>query len=281
MTPSEDGGGDLVRVGAVAPAVVNLPLWVAADAGLLADAGVRITETLCGTTDATTAALIDGEIDVALGTPEGALAAPETLTILAALANRPPLSLVAQPGITSIPGLRGADIGTSSLQEGTVHLVQAMLDAHGLHYPGDYRFALAGAHPQRWTALQDGSIQAALQLVPYDYLAEDAGFSMLGRAEDYVPWFAFSAVCVRTDWARTNHRLVEAFRGALLAAAARIHADPDAAAEVAARHARISPAHARRAVLRLVESEAMPSDLAVHPEAVRRTLAAMASRPAG
>jgi len=281
MTPSEDGGGDLVRVGAVAPAVVNLPLWVAADAGLLADAGVRITETLCGTTDATTAALIDGEIDVALGTPEGALAAPETLTILAALANRPPLSLVAQPGITSIPGLRGADIGTSSLQEGTVHLVQAMLAAHGLHYPGDYRFALAGAHPQRWAALQDGSIQAALQLVPFDYLAEDAGFSMLGRAEDYVPWFAFSAVCVRADWAQANHRLVEAFRGALLAAAARIHADPDAAAEVAARHARISPAHARRAVLRLVQNGAMPSDLALHPEAVRRTLAAMASRPAG
>src|SRR4249919_3033964 len=160
MTPSDAGGQqDLVRVGVVAPAVVNLPLWVAEDAGLLAAAGVRISETVCGTTDATTAALTGRDVDVALGTPEGALAAPETLTILAALANKPPLSLVAQPGIGSIPQLRGADIGTSSLQEGTVHLVQAMLAAHGLHYPEDYRFALAGAHPQRWQALQDGSIQ--------------------------------------------------------------------------------------------------------------------------
>lgn len=231
MTPSDDGATrDLVRVGVVAPAVVNLPLWVAEDCGLLAKAGLRISETVCGTTDATTAALIGGDVDVALGTPEGALADPATLTILAALANKPPLSLVAQPGIGSIPELRGS---------------------------------------------------AALQLVPYDYLAEDAGFSVLGRAEDYVPWFAFSTVCARTDWARADRRVVEALRGALLDAAARIHQDVDEAAEVATRHARISPVHARRAVLRLVEGGTMPRDLALHPEAERRTLAAMASPPAG
>jgi TRAP-type uncharacterized transport system substrate-binding protein len=52
-----------------------------------------------------------------------------------------------------------------------------MLAAHGLTYPGDYDFALEGSHVERWKALQAGTIDAALQMIPYDYLAADAGFT--------------------------------------------------------------------------------------------------------
>ena len=271
----------MLRVGLVSPAIVCLPLWVAQDQGLLDAAGLDVAVAVLGTTDATADALAGGEVDAAFGTPDRALAAPEHLRVLAALANKPPLSLVAQPQIRSCSDLRGLEIGTSSLREGTVHLVQAMLAAHGLHYPRDYGFALAGAHPQRWKALQDGSLAAALQLVPLDYVAEDAGFSILGRAEDYVPWFAFSAVCVRSGWAAENPRVAEAFHGALLEAVGRVYRNRDEAARIAAGRTGTSFEHARRGVIRITENEALPPDLRLHPEAARRTLEAMASSPAG
>ena len=51
-----------------------------------------------------------------------------------------------------------------------------MLGKHGLCYAADFEFVLAGAHPQRWGALQAGTIDAALQLLPFDMIAEDARY---------------------------------------------------------------------------------------------------------
>ena len=69
-----------------------------------------------------------------------------------------------------------------------------MLAAHGLAYPADYDFALEGSHVERWKALQAGTIDAALQMIPYDAMAVDAGFTDLGPVTEE---FALSAVCVK------------------------------------------------------------------------------------
>jgi ABC-type nitrate/sulfonate/bicarbonate transport system substrate-binding protein len=112
-------------------------------------------------------------------TPEGVVgnsAKGGRLRLVAGNSNRAPLSLIGGKGIERIEDLRGKRVGTTSLKEGTAIMVQKMLAAHGLHYPGDYEFATVGAHPQRWEHLQAGSIEAGLQLVPYNYVAEDAGY---------------------------------------------------------------------------------------------------------
>ena len=263
----------VVKVGMVAPAALNVPLWAAEDAGAFAERDIQTDVLIIGSTEGTTDALLSGEIDVAFGTPDPALLDPDRVAILAGLGDRPPLALVCRQGLTSFEELRGASLGTTSLREGTVQLIQAMLSEHGLHYPTDYSLVIAGAHPQRWEALQRGDLDAAMQLMPFDFIAEDAGYPVLGRAEDVVPHFAFSSVCVRTDWSPTS---AERFHEALLVGEQCVRRDPAHAAELIARHANIAAGYARRCVDRLLEGGVMPVDLVHSAQALAQTRRAIA-----
>ena len=63
-----------ITVGVVAPAYVNVPLWIAQERGFLQCRGLAATERICGTTHGVTGALRDGEVDIALTAPEGSIA---------------------------------------------------------------------------------------------------------------------------------------------------------------------------------------------------------------
>lgn len=267
----------LVQVGMVAPAVMNIPFWAAQATGEFERRGLQVRSRVIGSTEGTTNALLAGEIDVALGTADPALTDPDRVHILAGLVDRPPLSLVCRRGLTSFADLRGKSLGTTSLREGTVQLIQAMLAEHDLYYPGDYTFVLAGAHPQRWQALQDATIDAAMQLMPLDFIAEDAGFPVLGRAEDVVPEFAFSSACVRADWGGGEHPdIAEDFRECLLVGESVVRNDRDRAAAVIAEQVHIGLDYARRSVDRLVDDGVMPVGLVHSQRALDRTRQAIA-----
>lgn len=265
-----------VQAGMVAPAVMNVPLWAAEEAGEFARRGLRVHSRIIGSTEGTTNALLAGEIDVAFGSADPALTDPDHVQILAGLVDRPPLSLVCRRGLTSFADLRGKSFGTTSLREGTVQLIQAMLAEHDLRYPGDYSFVMAGAHPQRWQALQDGTIDAAMQLMPFDFIAQDAGYPVLGRAEDVVPDFAFSSACVRTSWRCDQADVAVQFHQALLVGEDLVRTDQRRAAAIIAGRIPISVEYAQRCVQRLVEGGVMPAGL-VHSElALQRTRQAIA-----
>jgi len=101
-----------------------------------------------------------------------------------------------------------------------------------MHQPADYQFVMAGAHPQRWEALKAGTLDAAIQLVPFNYIAGESGFPNLGDADEYVPDFLFCAVCTRMNWANENRdRLVGLLR-ALRRGVETLHDDPSGAAAV-------------------------------------------------
>ena len=82
-----------------------------------------------------------------------------------------------------------------------------MLAAHGLNYPGDYQVKHTGGVPPRHKALLAGEIDAGLQSVPWNYVAEDAGMNNLGDAIDYVPDWQFVSVNVNGAWAAANRAL--------------------------------------------------------------------------
>lgn len=261
-----------VRVGMVAPALPILPLWMAEKTGAFARRGLQVTATTTGSTSGTTEALHAGAVDVAVTSPDAALADGATVAILAGLADRPPLSLVAQPWMTSFVELRGQFVGTTSLREGTVQLVQAIMAANGMHHPDDYGFVLAGAHPQRWEALQSGRLAAALQLMPYDSIAREAGFTVLARAEDHVPAFAFiSVLALRGSFGDE----AAAFTAALRDGEEAIRTHPGEAARVAAEKAHVAEHLAEESVARLLEG-VMPAGLRHSAAALDRTRRAMA-----
>ena len=63
---------------------------------------------------------------------------------------------------------------------------------------------MVGVHPARWKALQEGAIDAAVQLIPLNFVAEDAGYRNLGEVTDYIPQIVFTAMIV--DRAATESR---------------------------------------------------------------------------
>jgi NitT/TauT family transport system substrate-binding protein len=267
-----------VSFGLIAPAVVFLPLWVAERKGFLARQGVKASWTICGTTDGTTEAVRKGAVDIIMNSPEGSIAdgiSGGPLRLIGGLANRPPLSLIARPEYTSIRDLRGKRIGTSSLKEGTCHLVQLMLGEHGLHYPEDFHFVLAGAHPQRWEALQAGTIDAALQLLPFDMIAEEAGYRNLGAADEYVPEFSFAAISSRTDWLQENADLAARVMRGLLDATAWFYENPNETAEIVSIESRTPPQFALPACERLIAKKVIPPDLRLSQPGVDRAIDAM------
>src|SRR5215475_11028700 len=204
--------GASLRIGGGAGGFNWLPLIAADRQGMFARRELAIEVHRLGAVDKATAAVKSGDLDVAITPPEGAIrdcVAGGNLRIIAGNVNRLPLSLIANPRIRRFEDLRGARLGTSSMTEGTALYTMEVLRQHGLRYPGDYEFSVVGVHPARWKALQEGSIDAAVQLIPLNFVAEDAGYINLGEVSDHIPEIVFTAFIV--DQAAAQKRRAEIF----------------------------------------------------------------------
>ncbi len=267
-----------IEIGVVVPSLLYAPILIAERRGFLAEEGLRVTLRSFGTTNGVTEALRDGVVPVTVGSPEGSILDAVNggdLRLCAGFVNKPPLSMIAQRRYQTLADLRGARLGTSSLTEGTCHLMEQMLAAHDLHQPKDFQFVLAGAHPQRWEALQAGTLDAAIQLVPFNYIAEEAGFPNLGDVDEYVPDFLFCAICARLSWAETHADSLVGLLRAFRRGTAAMYEDPEGASAAVVEAMGTNPNHARRALLDLVRKKAIPQDLAIAPAAFATTVAAM------
>ncbi|PBJ19925.1 NMT1/THI5 like protein [Pseudomonas ogarae] len=210
-----------------------LPVYVAKKLGIFARHGLDVELKRMGSVDKATAAVLAGEADLAITPPEGAIAnavGGGGLRILAGNVNRLPLTLVAHPRFKSIEDLRGAVLGTSSLTEGTAIYTREMLLQHGLTI-NDYSFSVVGVHPARWVALQERTIDAAVQLIPLNFVAIDQGYTDLGEVSDYIPEIVFTALVGDRAWAMANEdKLVALLRSLKEATAALYDARDDEAA---------------------------------------------------
>jgi NitT/TauT family transport system substrate-binding protein len=191
--------------------------------------------------------------------------------------NGLPLSLVAQPRYRRIEDLEGARLGTSSLTEGTAIYTMEMLARHGLEYPKDYELSVVGVHPARWKALQEGTIDAAVQPIPFNFMAFDAGFSNLGQLSDYIPEIVFTAVVADRKWATTNRAAVVSLLAALIEATQMIYdAKNDAVlVELAIELTEASEHHASRALAFARDTALFPRDLSIPATAFTKSLELM------
>jgi ABC-type nitrate/sulfonate/bicarbonate transport system substrate-binding protein len=274
------GNVDLIRLGGGAAGFNWLPVYLAERKGAFAKRGLKVEIHKLGSVDKATAAVKARDVDIAITPPEGAIkdaAASGDLRIIASNAVRLPLTLVARPQHKKIEDLRGGKLGTSSMTEGTALYTMEMLRKHGLNYPGEYEFAVVGVHPARWKALQEGTIDAAVQPPPFNFLAIDAGYSNFGEVSDYVPDILFTAVICNRSWAQANRRTVTAFLRALSDATQWFY-DPAYDAELIALAAEIAQAdgeHARQTVEYLRNKQTFMRDLSIPPAAFAKTLELM------
>jgi NitT/TauT family transport system substrate-binding protein len=269
-----------IAMGAGAGGFNWLPVLLAERRGLFARRDLRISRKRMGSVDKATAGVKSGELKLAITPPEGAISdstAGGNLRIIAANLNSLPLSLVANPRFRRIEDLKGARLGTSSLTEGTAIYTMEMLARHGLKYPGDYEFAVVGVHPARWKALQEGTIDAAMQPMPFDFIAFDAGFANLGRVSDYIREIVFTAFVAERTWADTNRATVVSLLGALIEATQVIYDSRNDAEllELAVELTDASADHAARALAHARDSVMFPRDLAIPGGAFTKSLELM------
>lgn len=195
-----------------------LPVFVALEKGYFDDAGLDVELQKLGGVSKATQALLDEEAELAITPPEGAITdfvSGGDLRIVASNSNRLPMSLVARPGIETMEQMKGGKVGTSSLTEGTAIYTQIMLAEHGLSYPSDYDFVLAGIHITRWEALQKGEIDAAPQPAPWNFMAQNEGYNLIGEIPDYIPEVVFAAIIGNKSWLDANPGVIGPFLKAL------------------------------------------------------------------
>ncbi len=255
-----------------------LPVFIAIERKLFEDEGLAIELLRVGGVEKATRAVLDGEADIAITPPEGAVSNyldGGELRIFASNSNRLPMSLVARPEVKTIDQLRGKKIGTSSLTEGTAIYTQIMLSEHGLKYPGDYDFALTGIHTARWEAMKTGEIDAAPQPAPWNFMAADEGYSLLGEVSDAIPEIVFGALIARKGWLEAHRNTVAALLRALNRAYDFVN-DPANEDACAAAFQQITtkddPGLARRGYVYMRDLGMWPDGLAVTPKALDTTI---------
>ena len=113
-------------------------------------------------------------------------------------------------------------------------------------------------------------MDAAIQLVPFNYMAEEAGFSNLGDVDEFVPDFLFCAVCTRLSWANAHAKQLTGLLRALRRGTEALYDDPDGAAATISSETQGNPEHARRACRDLVAKKAIGRHLPGDQHAMKR-----------
>ena len=129
------------------------------------------------------------------------------LAIVRIEVQRPPYALLAKANIKSMRELTGKLVSVGGAKDITRIFVERMLEPNGVK-PGEFDMTFAGATSARFAALQAGAVDAAILTPPFNFHAESAGFTNLGKTSDYVD-IPFAGIAVNTNWAAANKRTVE------------------------------------------------------------------------
>ncbi len=268
---------DKLAVGLVSRTYFNMPLWAAQEHGFFADEGLEVEGTIHGN-HSQVPPLLDGSFQVFIGSPELAIQNANEggpLKIVAGNAGKLVHSLIARAPFKRIEDLRGRMIGIFTDKEGTFFHVKAMLAAHGLDFPGDYEVKHTGGVPPRHKALLVGEIDAGLQSVPWNYVAEEAGMNNLGDVIEYVPDWQFVSVNVNGNWATANRGVLVRFLRAMLRGTGWLYANRAAASAIAARELPAPLHHAERAWDFFTGTDALTRDSSVNVKGLAQVIATL------
>jgi ABC-type nitrate/sulfonate/bicarbonate transport system substrate-binding protein len=249
-----------LAVGAFTPSVI---LALARRTGRLDDAGLAVSEVPVRSSPAQFRSLLDGDLDVALTSPDNVVAyrfSPANplgeladVSIVSAVDRGMGLGLYGRPGLGGPEALRGARVAVDVPTSGFALAMYALADSLGVDRE-EYELVALGSTPKRLRALVAGECDATMLNAGNELLAEQAGCVLLAGASAVCSPYLGTVVSV----AGTTHldparRLASALLGTARAVVA---GELDhAAAEEAAAVLDLPPALAQRYVERMKSRE--------------------------
>jgi ABC-type nitrate/sulfonate/bicarbonate transport system substrate-binding protein len=181
-----------VRLGLFSP---SLPHLVAIREGYYEERGVTVEQQRIPSSAGLLRALHDGDLDVALTSPDnianfrlnkagdGHLDA----RIIAAVDQAGSISLMGRPGVDAPGQVRGGTVAVDARNSGFAFLLYELLQSQDLAPGIDYRVLEAGGTPSRFDALLAGSFEATILNAGFDVRAQAQGGSLLIRTADVIP----------------------------------------------------------------------------------------------
>lgn len=266
-----------IRVGIVTAAFFYTPYWAALKNGWYAQRGLDVEIQNLGGIDPITRAQKEDRLEIGVGSPEHVIHDAERggdLRMIGGNVNRLTHSLIVQPQIRTLDDLRGKRIGVAARTAGTSSLFMGVLEARGLHYPGDYEVVEVGAVPPRHEMLLRGEIDAGMQTDPHNYMAEDAGLTNLGPLSQWIPDFQFTSINVRKSWAEKHPAETISFLAATIQGSRFMLEQREAAIDIASEHMKIERRYLEKAWADHTDG-AVALDLHLNAEGLRTAIALM------
>jgi NitT/TauT family transport system substrate-binding protein len=202
-----------VSVGFVAKLALSWPLYVADNKGWYAAYGLKLEPVMTGQSAKVVQAITSGAVHLGhAGAPEviRGIEQGAGIKLISAEVAVPPYKVMAKKDITRVEDLKGKKVMIGGTKDITYIYMKAMFEKHGLKM-SDVDFLYSGSTTNRFAALVQGGVDAAILASPFDFQAASQGFSNLGLSKTYSPDSPFTAYAVNSDWAAKNRATVVSF----------------------------------------------------------------------
>lgn len=178
--------------------VPPVPLLVAQELGLLAEAGIDIEARRTRSSDEQLKRLASGDVDLVVTAMDNVFLWNQLgadVRIVAQTEQTTLLTVYGRPGLRALSDVEGGRFGVDALANGFAIVARALLAEAGVTAD----FVQIGGVTERLDALVAGTIDATLLGPPLDELAERAGMTRLASANEAFPSFPGQGVVVRAD----------------------------------------------------------------------------------
>lgn len=176
---------DEIRIAYPSTSFTTMPILAASRFGLYEQEGLR-PELIFMRPNISVTAVVTGQVEFATAHGSIVRAAAQGMPVksLMVVADRPAYYLVARQGVNNVGALRGRSVGIASLG-GSVHLMtKEFLAQNNLDADKNVALVVTGDHSTTIQAMQNGHVDAAVISVPWQTVAEKAGFRKLAYFGD-------------------------------------------------------------------------------------------------
>jgi NitT/TauT family transport system substrate-binding protein len=175
--------------------VVFLPFYYAKDTRIFDKHGLNV-EIIQMRSDLQLAGIASGEVDFtpSIGPAGAAFAGGMPLRALAVLYRAPLFSLVSPAGVASAKELEGKKVAVSRIGSESHRYGSLMIESGGAD-PKKVTFIQTGSTTVSLTAIQQGSVNAAVLSPPFTGIMAEKGFRILARSRSLAeaPWLGLVA----------------------------------------------------------------------------------------
>jgi ABC-type nitrate/sulfonate/bicarbonate transport system substrate-binding protein len=213
---------DEIKLGILSTAGDHWPRWVAWDQGFYKQQNLEVREFLTNSVAKAVQAVSANSTNLLFpANTQGSVVAISrgaAIKIIAGDFTKALYYLITGPKYKKVEDLKGATMGVINLTSGSTVLLQKILTAHGLKYPGDYDLLTVGGTPARYAAVKKGAVAAAMVTIPTAYQAKEEVLNVLADISQYLPDYQFTSIAGNEPWMKSHRDQTVRFLMAMIKA---------------------------------------------------------------